>query len=98
MAKLTKKAFQEWLRDHPDDEFEGRNGCNCPVAKYLRDTTRKEYFVGIDEFYLDDVEERKKRHDLPIWAMRFIEKVDKFHDMVRKISGEKCLILLEECK
>lgn len=77
----TRVAFAAWLETkHPRTKV-GDPGCteNCPLAKFLTQTTGKSHFVGGVEAYETDKEGFRVKGSsakLPQWAANFIDTVD----------------------
>ena len=76
MAKLriVRKAFREWLAEHPDLTFERQSSCSCPLAVYLGSGCDTEVFVDSDTTMLDG-----KTFENPPWVQFFTAAVDEYH-------------------
>lgn len=91
---LTKNKFETWLRNRqPRTKIGMPAECDvCPIAKFLVHTTGIKYLVNSYGTCSSPMEP-KKDLALPLWAVKFIDKVDEC--TTKYITAKKCLELLK---
>lgn len=89
---MTRKRFRAWLESlNPRAEVRrAKYGSACPLENYLRDKGYPNATVGCFNWSLHD--RPTSELELPIWAVRFTERVD-FHKP-RIITAKRALQLL----
>lgn len=93
--QLRSNHFRHWLEAHDSEDFIGKakNSLSCPIATYLHERTEDDFVVATfwyrhisDSFWTD----------LPEWAYRFVEKVDKPRKKGQKVTATEALAILDE--
>jgi hypothetical protein len=90
--KLTRRNFSNWLFIRHHARFDTASDCSCPVARFLKNGSRRCPSVGSTDYRLDL---GRPFDDLPLpkWAKLFIEKVDATG--FGHITGRKALRILQ---
>jgi len=80
---FNKEEFRQWLESKPDGSIIGtaRNGCNCPIACFIRQEKKVPADIHSDKAIITDntipmFRSREIAIDLPWWAQNFIYKID----------------------
>ena len=80
---FDKEEFKQWLESKPDGSTVGtaRNGCNCPIASFIRQEKKLPADIHQDKAIITDntvamFPSREIAIDLPRWAQDFIWKID----------------------
>ena len=96
--RLTKTKFKKWLQSKKPNSIIGiaRYACDCPIAFYLENVNSRSITVCYDAYY-ETTPLSPIFYSLPLWAIKFIDKIDEA-PMGHKISAKKALTILEQIK
>jgi hypothetical protein len=97
LRKLAVARFREWLEAQPDHErYTVRNSRECPIAAFV-DADHRVYtdYIALHALSMYDelLKGDPRRVELPVWARRFVSKVDALSG---SISRDEALAILKE--
>lgn len=92
MKRFSRRGFREWLAARPTQRFVARDPRSCPLAGYLR-TLHPEATQAAATAHLSWKHGKVWVYQrAPLWAVRFMGRVDRRGDTV---TGRTALKLLD---
>ena len=93
--KVTRKNFKSWLESLSAHEVIGisRTPTSCPLAAFVKTHGYPYASVGVFIMWGQDSYNLADYYKIPIWADKFITKVDSLGEN-QPVTAEKCLEIL----
>lgn len=96
---MNPQEFMDWLKEKEFRFFRKANPCCCPLAEWQAEKHKgMVIFVNSTEFRISRNRDEGEWKNLPMWAIRFVERTDEGHEICNVIAAWECLGIMEGIK